>query len=581
MKSSSLRKSQQSLTTRESPQFSQQLSELLRSVVSRSDDTTQLLSIMDKPTKRLKCLSVLAEKLVSDAELREDWRISREDSILISLNAITISTASQRSMLEQTTRKILTLILKFAPEPTAHDLNCSEMHVDNVMSNKVSPQSTIIEIDPRSGKRTITVLNGSPDVESWKKHMWKEAKIIEACLHGENISATLALTTCLRFSRKTFAEEVGNVRECHESSDLRQAQISTPQPQMSRKAQSISLALQTKQTSVTHRSVIRTPASCCDWRAKMLEMMMDMNRDSVRAVTGFLAAYHARQTTLTPIISPVSPRSPMSPRSPRSPKAERAKQYETFGPVSPYGRPTSPRDSSLIPDIPLTVLSTIKSSFFPDSDSLSRRVHAVHSAILIQRTLRGRKDRKTHQSATRIQAWFRMVKARKELIALKIQSFRVMYAKGRIRHWLRLLAGRWRMNKERWPLLPDYSRLVSHIVTVQKLVRGFLVRKIELPKVRGRAAIRCKRLAAIQTAMKAAVWSRTRQMEDDILKNALAVGEQLAYFQQTVSQGKKVKGFKRDKDLTMYVRSIQKAEARDRKMQVWKVAETRVGMLTS
>ena len=38
-----------------------------------------------------------ADQLVTDIELREDWRISREDCVLLSLNAVNIDTASQRT----------------------------------------------------------------------------------------------------------------------------------------------------------------------------------------------------------------------------------------------------------------------------------------------------------------------------------------------------------------------------------------------------------------------------------------------------------------------------------------------------
>ena len=69
-------------TVKESLQQNQTISELLRSVISRSEDITLLRTLSDKKTNRLKLQSVMAEKTVLEAEYKEEWRACREDSIL-------------------------------------------------------------------------------------------------------------------------------------------------------------------------------------------------------------------------------------------------------------------------------------------------------------------------------------------------------------------------------------------------------------------------------------------------------------------------------------------------------------------
>lgn len=91
MKSATLR----SLSTRDANGYHQYIAEVLRSVIARSDDIAELQGLHD--SQQLHCPTALADQLVTDIELREDWRISREDCVLISLNAVNIDTASQKA----------------------------------------------------------------------------------------------------------------------------------------------------------------------------------------------------------------------------------------------------------------------------------------------------------------------------------------------------------------------------------------------------------------------------------------------------------------------------------------------------
>ena len=96
MKLSASRKSQPSATHREGSHFTQQISEIVRSILSRSEDASLLSSISDRSTGKLKCATVFAEKLISDSELKEDWRIAREDSVMISVGSLNAESAGQK-----------------------------------------------------------------------------------------------------------------------------------------------------------------------------------------------------------------------------------------------------------------------------------------------------------------------------------------------------------------------------------------------------------------------------------------------------------------------------------------------------
>lgn len=547
-----------------------QVADILRSIAARAEDTAQLLTVSEKNSGKLKCATLFAEKLVAESELKEDWRIAREDGVMIGLSTMCVETPAQKrsdvdSYLEKSVRKVLNLILKFSPLPSEHELNSSEMHVDNVMNTKVSPQSTIIEVD-RSGKRVIRILNSTP--EGWKKTMWKEARIMEACLYGESVNVGLVLSTCLKMSRKTFTKEIAFVRECVEGCDLRVLQSLSSPPPVSKHSQSSIFPLH--KSPNTHRSVIRNSVSLLDWKAKMLEMLLDLNKDSKKAVTSFLRDYRSRQ------IAPKAPSERV-----KQVKTDRAKLYETYGAVSPYQTPEENDVAQLeVHLMDLVVLKGLGNEYF-DGTSLEYRIKVVHCVKVIQEKYREIRSNRTFKTAHTIQQWLRMVLAKAVVENIKLNRFRAVYYQGRLRHWLKLLAGKWRMRKQS-RLSMDLSRYLSRVPTllcIQKLVRGFLVRRIEVPHLRSLRSIRFAHSLKRIQVLKASLWRETRSFDDNIIKNALAVAEQLQYFHQTLQQGRKIKGFKTDKDLSAYIRSMEKAEARDRKHQTLALAEVRIKAL--
>lgn len=550
-----------------------QVADILRSITARAEDTAQLLTVSEKSSGKLKCATLFAEKLVTETELKEDWRIAREDGVMIGLSAVCVESPAQKrsvldSYLEKSVRKVLNLVLKFSPPPSEHELNSSEMHVDNVMNTKVSPQSTIIEVD-RSGKRVIRILNSIP--EGWKKTMWKEARIMEACLYGDSVNVGLVLSTCLKMSRRTFAKEIAFVRECVEACDLRVPLPLVSPPPATKHSQSSIFPVQHKSPNVTHRSVIRNSVSLLDWKAKMLEMLLDCNKDTQKALACFLRDYQSRQ---------IEPKHHPSPHF-KQVKTERAKMYETYGAVCPYQTPEESDTTNLEAHfMDLKALKDVKNDCFVGT-SLEYRIKVVHFVRVIQREYREIRAKRTFQACQTLQKWLRMVFAKGTVETIKLNRFKAVYFRARLSHWLKLLAGKWRMRREK-PQNINISRYLAEmpkILSIQKLIRGFLTRHLALPRLRSLQFVRFAHNLKRGQALKAVLWRKTRTFDDNIVKNALAVAEQLQYFHQTLQQGRKIKGFKTDKDLSAYIRSMEKAEARDRKHQTLALAEVRIQAL--
>jgi len=550
-----------------------QVADILRSITARAEDTAQLVTVSEKSSGKLKCATLFAEKLVAETELKEDWRIAREDGVMLALSAVSVETPGQKryclgSYLEKSVRKVLNLVLKFSPPPSDHELNSSEMHVDNVMNTKVSPQSTIIEVD-RSGKRIIRILNSTP--EGWKKTMWKEARIMEACLYGETVNVGLVLSTCLKISRKTFAKEIAFVRECVEACDLRVPQPLASPPPVTKHSQSSIFPVQHKPPNVTHRSVIRNSVNLLDWKAKMLEMLLDCNKDTQKVVSCFLRDYQSRQ---------IAPK-----RHPnehfKQVKTDRAKMYETYGAVCPYQTPEESDKTNLDAHfMDLKVLKDVKNDCFIGT-SLEYRIKVVHFARVIQRNYREIRAKRSFEACQTMQKWLRMVFAKGIIENIKINRFKAVYYRARLTHWLKLLAGKWRMRNKKHKIfdISHYLCEMPKILSIQKLIRGFLTRQLALPRLRSLQLVRFAHNLKRGQALKAALWRKTRTFDDNVVKNALAVAEQLQYFHQTLQQGRKIKGFKTDKDLSAYIRSMEKAEARDRKHQTLALAEVRIKAL--
>lgn len=77
-------------------QLNQLLSEVLRSVMARSDDIWTLRSLSDAKTGKARMSSLIAEKVLAEIEVKEDWRLTREDTLISALAGTRLQNPIQR-----------------------------------------------------------------------------------------------------------------------------------------------------------------------------------------------------------------------------------------------------------------------------------------------------------------------------------------------------------------------------------------------------------------------------------------------------------------------------------------------------
>lgn len=428
------------------------------------------------------------------------------------------------------------------------------------MSVKVSPQTTLIEIDS-AGRKSVSVLGTMPEAKEWNKSMCKEVRIIEACLYGDSVNVGLVMSTCLRFSRKVLAQEITVIKGL-DPGEPREPQSPVLLP--IRKSPSLPF-LSIRQSA--HRAVIKSAVVFCDWKQKMLEALMDQNKEAVRAVSGFLAQCKARQAALVPSEA----------GHVRTAKTGRAKMYEVYGAVSPYGPAPEAKDTCEVPDVPLTVLKDIRSSYFPTDTTLCRRLKTLHSVLTLQTAFRAYKVAKLEKNARVIQLWYRAILRKRAQERAILQRFRLLFYSFRLRRRLKLVLNKRRERKWTKMLLSrtQYQSCFGQIVTIQRLMRGFLTRNCRFRPGKGIKVRQTQQLEGLSKAYKQAFWAQTKPLEAEILSAAVALADQLL----RLKQRKRPKALKREQDLCAYIRSLEAAGLKERRQRLGSVAEVRICIL--
>lgn len=430
------------------------------------------------------------------------------------------------------------------------------------MSAKVCPQSTLIEVDS-SGRRTISILGAVSEAKEWNKSMCKEVRIIEACLYRDAVNVGLVMSTSLRFSRKVLSQEIATIRNFME----RTAKLEPQSPVLLPIRKSPSMPFLSIRQS-THRAVIKSSVVFCDWKQKMVESLMDQNKEAMRAISGFLSQYRARQVA-KPAQSDTG--------NGRTVKTGRAKMYESYGAVSPYGPTPEAKDTCEVPDVSLTVLREIRRCYFPQNTTLSRRIRTIHSILVLQKAFRAYKQAKFNKNARLIQQWYRAILSKRAKESALLQRFRTVYYSCCLRKRLRIVLAKRRERKWTGALLSaaHYQSLLSQVVTIQRLVRGFLTRLRGISNGIGWKKRRAGEFEDLSKAYKQALWTQTKPLEEEILTAAVNLSEQLL----RLKQRKRPKALKREQDLSVYIRSLDAAGLKERKQRLGAVAEVRICIL--
>jgi hypothetical protein len=116
----------------------------------------------------------LAERTLEEIEIREEWRVAREDRILESLADVKYDTIVQRKSIEKISRKMLRTSMQYEQLPTYTDLNHPEIHLQNIMNGRIGSDSQYVLVSDFK-RPTISV-------GAWKDTISKNVKILEGLL---------------------------------------------------------------------------------------------------------------------------------------------------------------------------------------------------------------------------------------------------------------------------------------------------------------------------------------------------------------------------------------------------------------
>ena len=95
-----------------------------------------LKSLSDRKTGKLRMQSCYAEKSLSEIEFKEEWRLSKEESLLLQLFTCRLDSPIQKKQLEKVTKKMIRINMQFEDYPSDKDMNLSEIHLMKIMSVK-------------------------------------------------------------------------------------------------------------------------------------------------------------------------------------------------------------------------------------------------------------------------------------------------------------------------------------------------------------------------------------------------------------------------------------------------------------
>ena len=436
--------------------------------------------------------------------------------------------------MDKIVHKMVKINLQFAEEPSSSDLNAADLHVSAVMC----------------GDRSAW-----PDVSLWQD---RESRILDYCLQSTSICVSAVLTVCLKTSRVGFAKELHRQKSGLEGVGLSRGLGLLC---VSRSLKSRNILKPVKPPSVRAKS---TPLQL-EWKKDMFAVLLGKNSDLAGKVREFrrLALYRKANHSYLEESTDVE--------SEYMGKMHRAKGYEKLGATNP----------ALIPYYRLRssqqrMFKAVSGPYFPPNTPLPNRIKTIHCALLIQRAYQHFRRERKMRGILVIQAWFRQEETLRGYLRRKFESFRRVFFAGKLQHWYPLLVNKLRERKDRVNYAKgDYCRYLPCIRTMQRLARGFLVRKRVILWVKINAKLRTNRAIARFRRLKTAIWAESSSIEGNLVAVAISVESQIAALLDNLKQGKQVKGFTSEKEVTDYLNSLEKAEAQTRRQHLWQSASDR------
>jgi hypothetical protein len=433
---------------KEVPQYHLFTTELLRSVLARSDDITLLRTLVERKASKAK-FAVYCEKATLEAEAREEQRSVKENEILNYFSTARIDSSVQKKylshrQLENIARKLLSISAQFESDDVGFS-NPSEQHVYMVMSEKLGEEPE----EPCSARDSPTKLR--PAVSS-------KSKILESCLFGESVSVALVLSHCVSSSREAFSMEICKCRKLASVDQMG----ALPK---------ISVVVNPKMSVELSK---KGNWGSNEWMKNMVLMLMNKNIGLLMKMQQFKEEATQRlhsfsEPSLPPSVEDLDR------------KLTRARSYEASGPFSPVLLPSAfPRQLCHY------LLFDIDNAYFESSHNLEERIRTTHSVLTIQHSYKQYVQLKKQEALRHVANSIALHQALRTCHFLKRNRTRLRVALWRLRHWYPVLVNRWRERKDKKNYSAvSYQGLRFEIVDIQRLARGFLTRKRKLcPKKR-------------------------------------------------------------------------------------------------
>ena len=489
-------------------QQSQITSELLRIVISRSEDLALLKSLSDRKTGKLRVQSFYAEKSLNEIEFKEDWRYPKEDSLLLQLFTSRCDNPAQKRQLDKTARKMSRINMQFDEDPTEKDLNLSEIHLQKVMSVRISQENTSVNYNDR-GQTVISLPGLSINPSVWRENYSPVAKIIEGCLSGEVLTPYSSMYLCVRQNRNLYTSELARQKAAIEEGSVGLSPNIT-----------VCITLKkSKQCIVTQKAVllpIKKPAQLPEpeYASALLGMMVEANAEVERGMKAFAAGYYARNGEESGRVCK---------NKDLVSKALRARDYEKFSAVHPWGNNSGKYRLSTVKTLKSLhmqpdVLFDLENTYFDENCNLAERIKVIHSCLIIQNTYKERRRREIERKIVVIQRFVRKLLARRKGERGRIDGLKKLFYWERLRHWYPLMVNKFR---ERKSVVSgkNYSIFYVKIVMIQKCIRGYLSRKNIISWKKIFSKLRERKNFENFYINKQKLWKISRKYEDAVLAN--------------------------------------------------------------
>ena len=459
------KKTSNSLPMKEIFQQNTLATEILRLIISRSEDIVILKSISDRKTGRLRLQSSFAEKTLQEVESKEEWRLSKEEYILPQLINARLEAFLHKKQFEKLIRKMLKINTQFEEDPTENEMSLSEIHVQKIMNIKIGPENTIITYNEK-GQSWVTVPSATVSASSWKEFFSQPVKLLEAFLSGDVVNLYPSIYFSVKHSRNNYQAEIARQKQAiEEGSNLLTLNIAVI---ITSKKSKNSLPIKKSFSPPRKNNTLPEP----DYKMPLFKMFLDMNSEISKSIKSFSSSFYERNSDEKPRL--VKIKNPVE-------KALRLRNYEKYSAVSPWIHNIS--------NYPLTTVRTLinlqtmpqilfdlENVYFEETKTFADRIKAIHSCIVIQKFFRKKKIKKINRAATMIQKHIRGYIGRKSALMKKLQNMKKIYHWERLKHWYPLLVNLRREKKSK-KSDKDYNSDIGKIIIIQKVIKGYLIRK--------------------------------------------------------------------------------------------------------